>query len=71
MLNQLEFMMDISALSNAASSMAQARTADAVGVAVFRKALDTAASSATELINSIPKPSSNPPHLGQSIDVSA
>ena len=62
--------MDISAIASTASSMSQARTADAVNVAVFRKALDSAASSAAQLIENIPKPS-NPEHLGQSIDTKA
>ena len=63
--------MDVSSIASTASSMAQSRTDDAVGIAVFRKALDTAASSAAQLIESIPKPPSNPPHLGNSVDVSA
>lgn len=63
--------MDISSIASTASSMAQANANDAVGIAVFRKALDTAASSATQLIESIPQPPSNPPHLGNSVDVSA
>lgn len=63
--------MDVSAIASTASGMTQAKTADAVGVAVFRKALDTAANSASQLIDAIPKPPSNPPHLGNSVDVSA
>jgi hypothetical protein len=63
--------MNLSSISSAASGMSKAATSDAVGVAVLRKALDTATSSATQLIESIPKAPNNPPHLGNSVDVSA
>ncbi|MEY4593494.1 MAG: hypothetical protein RIR18_2389 [Pseudomonadota bacterium] len=63
--------MDISSIASAASGMSKVATSDAVGVAVLRKALDTAANSATQLIESIPKAPSNPAHLGNNVDVSA
>jgi Putative motility protein len=65
--------MDVSSVASVATSMSQHKTADAVDTTVLRKALDVAASSAQQLIESVPKPKSvsNPEHLGQSVDVTA
>ena len=60
--------MDISSIANLAVSMAQARTGDAVGIAVLKKALDLQAQSALALINALPH---LPPNLGQNIDTVA
>lgn len=66
--------MDIStsSVASAASSLAQARTGDAVGITVLKKALDIQAQSAAQLIEAAAQVGrNNPPNLGQNIDVSA
>jgi hypothetical protein len=60
--------MDNSSIANLAVSMAQARTGDAVGIAVLKKAMDLQAQSALALINAIPN---LPPHLGQNVNTVA
>ncbi len=61
--------MDVSTVSQLASSLSQARTGDAVGVQVLKKAMDLQAQNAAQLIAALPQAPANPPHLGQSIDV--
>ncbi|WP_313951810.1 YjfB family protein [Accumulibacter sp.] len=64
--------MDVSGIAAAATEMSQARTGDAVQVAVLKKALDIQSQNAAQLVeaaaNVIP---SNPPHLGNQIDAFA
>lgn len=64
--------MDISGITNLATSMSQSKTADEVQMAVLKKAIDISAQGALQLIqaasNVIP---SNPPHLGNNIDTVA
>ncbi|WP_263143374.1 YjfB family protein [Pseudomonas alcaligenes] len=48
-----------------------AALASDVKVMTLKKAIDLQAQSAVALIQAIPQPSSNPPHLGNSIDVRA
>lgn len=64
--------MDITEISNLATSMNLSRTAEAVQLAVLKKAQDINAEGGTQLIqataNVIPK---NPPHLGSKIDTQA
>jgi hypothetical protein len=50
--------------------LSQAKTGDAVGTLVLKKALDMQAQNAAQLIAAIPQPS-NPPNLGNSVDVKA
>lgn len=47
------------------------RTGDAVTISTMKKAMDIQASTAAQLIESIPAPSSQPSHLGQNINVTA
>lgn len=63
--------MEISSLSSATSGLSTASASDAVGVAVLKKAMDAAASSAAQLIQALPEPTkpNNPPHLGQNVDL--
>lgn len=63
--------MDIGSISNATAGLSAASASDAVGIAVLKKAMDSAASSASQLIEALPEPQkpSNPPHLGQSVDI--
>lgn len=63
--------MDISALASVASSLSQAKVGDAVGTLVLKKAMDIQAQSAMQLIEALPQVASNPPNLGNSVDVRA
>lgn len=68
--------MDISGMGTVAAAsgaMAQAQVGDAVGISVLKKAMDIQAQSAAQLIAAVAEvgPRNNPPHLGQSVDVSA
>ena len=64
--------MDVSAIATMATEMSQARTAEAVQVAVLKKALDLQEQGAMQLVAAasqvIP---SNPPHLGTAVDTVA
>lgn len=60
-----------SGLTAALSVASQARTGDAIAVTVLKKAMDMQAEGAMQLLETLPQPASNPPHLGQSIDVKA
>lgn len=62
--------MDIASVSSLSTALSQAKTGDAVGTLVLKKALDIQAQSAMQLIQAVPQPS-NPPNLGNSIDVKA
>ncbi|THF56554.1 YjfB family protein [Pseudothauera rhizosphaerae] len=64
--------MDVTAVASLATSLSQARTGDAVGVLVLKKAINLQAQHAAQLIAALPQPAaSNPPNLGQNIDVRA
>jgi len=64
--------MDVSAIASMATEMSQARTTEALQVAVLKKALDIQEQGALQLIEAasqvIP---SNPPHLGNAVDTVA
>lgn len=62
--------MDVASIATLSSALAQAQTADAVATLVFRKALDLQAQSALQLLQAVPA-ASNPPHLGNAVDVRA
>jgi Putative motility protein len=57
--------MDVSAIASLATQMSQAQTADAVQVAVLKKAMDVQEQSALQLLQAIPN---NPPNLGNNVD---
>lgn len=64
--------MDVSAIAQLASDMAQTRLQAAVQTTVLRKALDIEAQNALALLRALPPvPSNNPPNLGQNVDVKA
>jgi hypothetical protein len=62
--------MDVNSISQLATAMSATQTNQDIGIAVLRKALDSAAASATELIDAVPQVNL-PPHLGQTIDTTA
>ncbi|MBK6357786.1 MAG: YjfB family protein [Betaproteobacteria bacterium] len=60
--------MDVGAIASVATEMSQVETAQAVQIAVLKKAMDIEANSALQLLQAIP---SNPPHLGNNVDALA
>lgn len=63
--------MDLAAISSQSSAMTKGQVSEAVGTLVLRKALDIQEQSAMQLLQALPQTPSNPPHLGNSIDVKA
>ena len=66
--------MDVSSIAQAATSIAETGTKQAVGIAVLKKAQDIQASSASALIEAIPPVPSAPnlpAHLGSRINTTA
>ena len=66
--------MDVSGISEVATTIADTGTKQAVGVAVLKKAQDIQASSASALIGAIPPVPSTPnlpSHLGNNINTTA
>jgi hypothetical protein len=66
--------MDVSGISQVATTIADTGTKQAVGVAVLKKAQDIQASSASALIEAIPPVPSTPnlpSHLGNNINTTA
>jgi hypothetical protein len=61
--------MDMASIANMSTSLSQARTGDAVAVLVMKKAMDIQAQTALQLLQALPQTSSNPPNLGNSVDV--
>jgi hypothetical protein len=66
--------MDISSVASAVSNSNSAKLASDVSIKMLNKALDFQESSALQLLEAIPELSavtSNPPNLGNSVDVMA
>ncbi len=64
--------MEIGNIASLATSMAQERSRQDIGVAVLKKAMDVQASGAMALIEAIPAmPASLPANQGQHIDTTA
>lgn len=66
--------MDVTGIANAASTLANVGTSQAVSIAVLKKAMDVSAESATALIEAIPPaPTAQnlPSHLGKNINTTA
>ncbi len=57
--------MDVSAIASLSTQMSQVQTADAVQVAVLKKAMDIQEQSALQLLQAVPN---NPPNLGNNVD---
>ncbi|MBK6357124.1 MAG: YjfB family protein [Betaproteobacteria bacterium] len=60
--------MNVGAIGSGSTEMSQVQTADAVQVAVLKKAMDIEKQSAVQLLQAIP---SNPAHLGNNVDAFA
>jgi hypothetical protein len=67
----MEDHMDVTGIAQAATTIADTGTKQAVGIAVLKKAQDIQASSANALIESIPPVPNLPPHLGNNINTKA
>lgn len=64
--------MDISSVSSLSTALSQEKAGDAVGTLVLKKAMDIQVQSAMQLLQALPPvASSNPPNLGNSIDIKA
>lgn len=65
--------MELNTIASAATAMEQVKTAQAVNVAVLKKALDSQASTAAALLDALPPVTAAnlPPHLGQHINTTA
>lgn len=63
--------MDVTGIAQAATTIADTGTKQAVGVAVLKKAQDMQASSAAALIEAIPPVPNLPAHLGNTINTTA
>ena len=63
--------MDVTSIGSLSTALSQAEVADAVGIRVLKKAMDIQEQSALQLLQVLPQPPSNPPNLGQNIDVKA
>lgn len=62
--------MDIANVSSLSTALTQAKSGDAVGTLVLKKAMDVQEQSVAQLLQAIPQVS-NPPNLGNSVDVKA
>lgn len=66
--------MDVTGIANTATAMNDAKTDQAISIAVLKKAMDINATGALALIEAMPENShiqSLPPHLGQNINTTA
>ncbi len=61
--------MDIGSIANVSVALNQARTSDAVSVAVLKKALDMQTESAQQLLQALPEPASG--NLGSNVNTLA
>lgn len=63
--------MDTSAIASLATEMATTRTQQAAQIAVLKKAMELQGQGAVQLLMAATQTASNPPHLGNSVDVHA
>lgn len=63
--------MEISDVAILSRQVAQMKLGDAVGISVLRKSIDIEAQGVLQLLQALPQPVSSPPHLGNSVDVTA
>ncbi|OMG56069.1 hypothetical protein BJN45_00020 [Azonexus hydrophilus] len=63
--------MDVSGMGSLSSAMTQEQTGAAAAMLVLKKSIDLEASNAQQLLQALPQVSSNPPNLGNSVDIKA
>ncbi len=61
--------MDISSVGSLSTALSQSQTGDVVSTLVLKKAIDIQAQSAMQLLQALPPVPSNPPNLGNSVDI--
>lgn len=67
--NWSERKMDVSSVGSLTSAMSSVDIRDAVSTTVLKKAIDIQAQSAMQLLEALPPVPSNPPNLGNSVDI--
>lgn len=60
--------MDIANVSSLNTALTQTKSGDAAGTMVLKKALDLQEQAVSQLLQTLPEPS-NPPNLGNNVDV--
>lgn len=65
--------MDVNTIVSASTAMEQAKTTQAISIAVLKKALDAQTSTVTAMLDALPPVTAAnlPPHLGQHINTKA
>lgn len=63
--------MDTSGIGSLNTAMSAEQTSMAVSTAVLKKAIDIEAQNSMQLLQALPPTYSNPPNLGNSVDVKA
>ena len=63
--------MDVTQIAAVATDLATAKTADAVNIAVLKKALDTQATTAATLLQALPPPLPANPSIGRNVNTTA
>lgn len=65
--------MDVNGIANLATSLADTKLSQEIGIAVLKKALNAESAGALALLNALPSPtvSNLPSHLGQNINTTA
>lgn len=63
--------MDVTNIAKLATSMAETGIRQEVGMTMLKRAMDIEASSAAQMIASLPQPPNLPAHLGNSINTKA
>jgi hypothetical protein len=61
--------MDVSSLGSLSAAMSPEQTRDTASTLVLKKAIDIQAQNAMQLLSALPQVTSNPPNLGNSVDV--
>lgn len=61
--------MDISSVGSLSTALSQSQTGDAVATQVLKKAMAIQEQSAMQLLQGLPQAPSNPPNLGNNVDV--
>ncbi len=60
--------MEVSSVGSLSTALSQSQVGDAVAITMLKKAMDLQAQTAAQLLQALPAPS-NPPHLGNSVDI--
>lgn len=61
--------MDISSIGSLTTALGQSQGSDAASTLVLKKAIDIQEQSALQLLQTLPQVASNPPNLGNSVDI--